>query len=249
MIPVGQLPFATTFFRPLGRGGSKAQLLGFNDGINRVVKFPNNPQGVRVLANELVSAGLASLISVPVPLCGIVEVTNSFVNVEPMLSGFEAGLCFGSEYHKAVDVSGPSEIWMASNREELAGIVLFDSWCNNVDRAHNPGNLILTADGRGQRILAIDHGFCFGHQWDKYINEIGQPVSVICRSDFRQFVAQKHFEPFIERIKGIKEAELRDVIAEVPQEWNVSESERVALVKYVQSRIGDSVQAVMNDFR
>jgi hypothetical protein len=246
MVAAGQLPFATTFFSPLGRGGSKAQLLGFDDGINRVVKFPNNPQGVRTLANELVSARLASLIGVPVPSCGIVEVTNSFVNAEPTLSGLEAGLCFGSEYHKAVDVSGPSEIWMASNREELAGIVLFDSWCNNVDRAHNPGNLILTAGE--QRILAIDHGFCFGYQWDKHINEIGQPVSIICRSDFREFVALKHFDPFIERIKGVTEAELHHIVDQVPREWQVSCSERVALVKYVQSRIEGCIQAIMNDF-
>jgi glutathione synthase/RimK-type ligase-like ATP-grasp enzyme len=39
-----------------------------------VVKFQNNPQGVRILANELLGTRLAARMGLPTPVAAVVEV-------------------------------------------------------------------------------------------------------------------------------------------------------------------------------
>ena len=47
-----------------------------SDGYYYVVKFQNNPQGVRILANELLATRLAARIGLPVPGAAVVEVRS-----------------------------------------------------------------------------------------------------------------------------------------------------------------------------
>ena len=58
------------------RGGSQPYLLRAEDGGNYVVKFRNNPQHVRVLANEMLAGRLATLIGLPIPDVAFVEVLS-----------------------------------------------------------------------------------------------------------------------------------------------------------------------------
>jgi hypothetical protein len=50
-----------------------------------VVKFQNNPQHVRVLANELLASRLGALVGLSVPACEVVEVTQWLVDHTPEL--------------------------------------------------------------------------------------------------------------------------------------------------------------------
>jgi len=56
------------------RGGAQAHLMRADDGHFYVVKFQNNPQHLRVLANELLATRLAESVGLPVPITEIVTV-------------------------------------------------------------------------------------------------------------------------------------------------------------------------------
>jgi len=56
------------------RGGAQSHLMRCSDGNLYVVKFQNNPQHPRILANEMLATKLASHIGLPVPDAAIVEV-------------------------------------------------------------------------------------------------------------------------------------------------------------------------------
>lgn len=56
------------------RGGAQAHLMRADDGHFYVVKFQNNPQHLRVLANELLATRLAESVGLPVPVTEIVMV-------------------------------------------------------------------------------------------------------------------------------------------------------------------------------
>ena len=78
------------------------------DGKLWVVKFRNNPQGVRVLANELLATRLAEAVGLPVPKTDVVEVTEWLIantpelyveaRAGPVRERCRAGLQFGCEY-------------------------------------------------------------------------------------------------------------------------------------------------------
>ena len=55
------------------RGGSQPHLMQANDGNLYVVKFQGNPQGTRVLANEMLAAMLAEGLGLPMPTTEVVE--------------------------------------------------------------------------------------------------------------------------------------------------------------------------------
>ncbi len=61
------------------RGGAQSQLMLGADGKLWVVKFQNNPQHLRVLANELIATRLAEAVGLTVPATDVVEVTDWLV--------------------------------------------------------------------------------------------------------------------------------------------------------------------------
>src|SRR5258707_7996430 len=88
------------------RGGAQAHLMRADDGHFYVVKFQNNPQHLRVLANEMLATRLAERVGLPVPVTEVVEVNDWLVRHSPELNiqlagsviPCEAGLQFGSRY-------------------------------------------------------------------------------------------------------------------------------------------------------
>ena len=77
-----------------------------DDGHFYVVKFQNNPQHLRVLANELLATRLAESVGLPVPVTEIVEVKGWLIDNTPELrfdisglySRCKPGLQFGARY-------------------------------------------------------------------------------------------------------------------------------------------------------
>ncbi len=58
------------------RGGSQAHLLRGSDSAYYVTKFQNNPQHIRVLANEMFATRLAQWLGLPVPRVEVIEVSD-----------------------------------------------------------------------------------------------------------------------------------------------------------------------------
>ena len=65
------------------RGGAQSQLMLGADSRLWVVKFQNNPQHIRVLANELIATRLADAAGLTVPASDVVEVTEWLVKNTP----------------------------------------------------------------------------------------------------------------------------------------------------------------------
>ena len=67
------------------RGGAQGQLMLGADGHAYVVKFQNNPQHVRVLANELLASRIAAAAGLATPRAEVVEVSRWLVDNTPEL--------------------------------------------------------------------------------------------------------------------------------------------------------------------
>ena len=58
------------------RGGAQSHLMRCDDGDYYVVKFQNNPQGIRILANEMLAGKLAQALGLPVAQPEVIEVSD-----------------------------------------------------------------------------------------------------------------------------------------------------------------------------
>jgi hypothetical protein len=66
---------AIEHLRPL-RGGAQSHLLRASDGFCYVTKFQNNPQHIRVLANEMLATNLGLALGLPMPRVEVIEVSD-----------------------------------------------------------------------------------------------------------------------------------------------------------------------------
>jgi len=90
------------------RGGSQSQLLRASDGAYYVTKPQNNPQHVRVLANEMLATRLGQLLGLPVPSVDGIEVSEWLIEHAPELrielagsdTPWKAGVHFGLALHR-----------------------------------------------------------------------------------------------------------------------------------------------------
>ena len=128
------------------RGGAQSQLMLGADGKLWVVKFQNNPQDVRVLANELIATRLAAAVGLTVPVSDVVEVTewlvantlDMFVDMPRGLrQRYTAGLQFGSQFvgglmpGQVVDYLPEQQLDEVRNLAEFAGMLCIDKWAGN----------------------------------------------------------------------------------------------------------------------
>ena len=129
------------------RGGAQSHLMRCEDGHYYVVKFQNNPQGVRILANEMLAARLALALGLPVSEPQVVEVSDWLVERTPELHiqfgdqrvRCASGLQFGSRFpcnplHTPVyDFLPDAQLDTVVNRDSFRGMLVFDKWTCNCD--------------------------------------------------------------------------------------------------------------------
>lgn len=234
------VPQAKAFIGSLEGSGAKAQIILFDNGITYVVKFKGNPQGKRVLANELVAARLAERVGLPVTETAVVRVCQEFIDFEPQLykHPFVGGLQFGSRYYDGAFSSPTLRILEKIDDPALfAGIIVFDQWLNNWDRS-NHGDNVLYLPLESFRLLLIDHGHAFGGpDWETdVLLEKALPMRPYFGLFYRllgEFLMGNPFEPCLQRIEALKVREIQDTMQGMPAEWQFQREERMALLQFL----------------
>ena len=160
---------AERYLLPLREGGSLPAVVDTEAG-RYAVKFIGAGQGARALVAELIVAGVAGALGLPVPETVIVQVTEGFGRAEPdpeiqdILRG-SAGPNVGLRFIDGALPYDPVAAADLIDAELAAEIVWLDALVTNVDRtARNPNMLVA---GQPPTISLIDHGAAlyFHHDW------------------------------------------------------------------------------------
>ena len=239
------------------RGGAQGQLMLGADGYLYVVKFQNNPQHSRVLANELIASRLAAAAGLSVPQAEVVEVSDWLIRNTPELEidlgrsreRCRPGLQFGSRYvgglmpGQVVDFLPEDQLVEVKNLAEFAGILALDKWTGNA----NGRQAVFTRRQRERRYRAafIDFGFCFhAGEWRF---EDGPLRGVYYRNDvYRCIAGWASFEPWLTRLETMPADTAWSAANEVPPQWYGGDlGEMEALVERLlgrRSRIRELIQ-------
>jgi hypothetical protein len=212
------------------RGGAQGQLMLGADGNIYVVKFQNNPQHRRVLANELLASRLAVAAGLTAPETELVEVSSWLVENTPELEidlgktrmRCQAGLQFGSRFvgglmpGQVVDYLPEEQMAEVRNLSEFAGIMVLDKWTGNA----NGRQAVFTRKQRERRYKAvfIDYGYCF-HAGEWKFEDI--PLrGVYYRNDvYGEITGWESFEPWLTRIETMPAETVWAAANEIPPEW------------------------------
>lgn len=232
------------------RGGAQGQLMLGADGHAYVVKFANNPQHVRVLANEWLATRLAQAAGLTVPEVELVEVSPWLVENTPELEidrgrskeRCRAGLAFGSRFvgglmpGHVMDFLPEEQLLAVKNLGEFAGMLALDKWTGNA----NGRQAVFTKKARDRhyRAVFIDFGYCFhAGEWRF---EDAPLRGVYYRNDvYRQVRGWEAFEPWLGRLETMPAATVWEAANEVPPAWyGGDQGEMEALVEKLLARRG-----------
>jgi hypothetical protein len=196
-----------------------------------VVKFQNNPQGARILANELLATRLAARIGLPTPPVAVVGVREDLIaHTDDLVMQLgrgrapcQAGLQFGSRYPGSpaetvvYDFLPDEQLREVENLGDFCGMLVFDKWtCNTNGRQA----IFFRAAGESRyRAQMIDNGFCFNAgEW----NFPDAPLRGIYARHrvYEQVRGMEAFAPWLARVEErIDGAALEEAASEIPPGW------------------------------
>jgi hypothetical protein len=212
------------------RGGAQSHLIRADDGHFYVVKFQNNPQHLRVLANELIATRLAESVGLPVPVTEIVTVREWLVENTPELrmdgaglsSRCKPGLQFGARFvcdpaeGQVFDYLPESMLPKVRNLTAFAGMLAADKWLGNA----NGRQAVFWKKSQERKYTAtfIDQGYCFNAgEWDFPDSPLR---GVYARNLVYQHVSGwGSFEPWLTRIENLAPTVIHEIAGAVPPEW------------------------------
>jgi hypothetical protein len=213
------------------RGGAQSQLVLGADGKLWVVKFQNNPQHLRVLANELIATRIAEAVGLTVPKCDVVDVSEWLVRNSPdtmvdlgrgVRERCSAGLQFGSEFvgglmpGQVVDYLPEQQLGEVRNFAEFAGMLVVDKWTGNC----NGRQAVFERKPRERKYRAvfIDQGFCFNAgEWTFPDSPLR---GVFARNQvYARVTGWESFEPWLTRVEEFAAEKLWAIAEGVPPEW------------------------------
>ena len=212
---------AVRYVAPLREGGSLPGLVEADDLGTYVVKFTGAGQGRKVLVAEVLVSEIARRLDIRTPRLAVVDLPAAIARYEADeevqdLLNASPGRNLGVDFLPGAfgyDGTRPP------SAEEAGAILWLDAYTGNVDRTWANPNLLVWHG----RTWAIDHGAAlwFHHAWPSRPPDVGR------------FVAQP-FDPSghvllpvadpvgatHERLApALTESVLREVVAEVPEEW------------------------------
>ncbi len=200
------------------------------DGHYYVVKFVNNPQHRRVLANEWLGARLARGLGLPVPEPVLIDVPPRLVDGSPglvlrvggTLTPCAAGLQFGSRLPTAnphapiYDYLPEPGLDLVANLGDFAGMLLFDKWTCNCN-----GRQVIFCRPRPQqklRAFMVDQGFCFNAgNW----NFPDSPLRGVYSRNlvYAGITGWASFEPWLSRLEAFSPDAIFAAGEELPPDW------------------------------
>ena len=213
------------------RGGAQSQLMLGADGNLWVVKFKNNPQHLRVLANELIATRIAEAVGLTVPRSDVVEVSDWLIANSPEMlvdlgwgvrERCAGGLQFGSQFvgglmpGQVVDYLPEPQMDDVRNLAEFAGMLVVDKWTGNC----NGRQAVFERRVREKKYRAvfIDQGYCFNAgEWTFPDSPLR---GVFARNQvYARVRGWESFEPWLSRVEAFAAEGLWKIAEEVPPEW------------------------------
>ena len=212
------------------RGACQSHVMRCSDGYYYVVKFPNNRQGRRVLANELMGASLAERLSLPVAHGEVILVEESLVRCSDEMyqetelgrERCQHGLCFGSRFpcdpHETIiyDLIPRTRLKYVSNLRDFWGMLVFDAWTSNSDDRQV---IFVNEKPCSYRAVMIDQGLCFGGAAWQLSDNLWKGTYLYTQA-YQEVRGVDDFEPWLTALEEtIDEDVLSDTASAIPPDW------------------------------
>ncbi len=242
------------------RGGSQAKLMRASDGYWYITKFQDNPQGLKVLANEMLASSIGRHLRLPMPQTEIIEVDKWLIENTTELRfqcdgesrPFKSGLHLGSRYvaeHEEMPVFDYLPETLAgrvTNINDFARCLVLDKWAGNADGRQ--AVFARRTQRHGWRVSFIDQGYCFNAQeWSFPDFPL---LGVYYRNwVYRKVTGWKSFEPTLSLAEQMDVDDLWYYAQKIPPEWYDSDSSALCQLVEALHKRRTQIRSLIGAFR
>jgi hypothetical protein len=243
------------------RGGAQSHLLRASDGAAYVTKFQNNPQHIRVLANEMLATRLGLALVLPMPPVAVIEVGDWLIEHTPDLRIQVGGMeipCQSGKQLAWLYVGGdspglawdflPGELLRGvRNVTSFAAVLVLDKWTCNSDGRQA---IFCRKTGRSRRYVAtfIDQGYCFNAgEWTFPDFRLRGVYANNCV--YETVTGWEAFEPALTRAESMDEGRIWQFAADIPEEWYEGDRDGLARLVEKLSKRRKNIRNLITDFR
>ena len=236
---------AVQHLRPL-RGGAQSHLLRASDGNWYVTKFQNNPQHVRVLANEMLATRLGLTLGLPMPRVEVIEVSDWLIEHTedlrihlggqriPCRSGKQLGSLYVGSPGMTLDYLPQELLTRVSNVADFARALVLDKWVCNAD-GRQAVYVRKTSRSRRYSATFIDQGYCFNAgEWTFPDYPLRGVFANNCV--YEGVTGWDAFEPALTRAEEMDSDTIWRCAVDIPEEWY--EGDRDGLHRLVEALYG-----------
>ncbi len=218
---------AIQHLRPL-RGGPQSHLLRASDGNGYVTKFQNNPQHIRVLANEMLATRLDLTLGLPMPRVEVIEVSDWLIEHTEDLRirlGGQTIRCQGGKQLGSIYVGSPGMtldylpqelLARVRNVTDFARVLVLDKGTCNAD-GRQPIYARKTPRSRYTATF-IDQGYCFNAgEWTFPDYPLRGVFANNCV--YQGVKGWEAFEPALTRAEEMDADNIWKCAVDIPEEW------------------------------
>lgn len=236
---------AIAYIEPMKKGKSKPLLFQCDDGRDYVVKTMSNPNhgdARKILANDYIANKLAEYLKLPVAEGQIIYLSQEVIDQIPVIENYDIqpGMHFGCIFYKNKErPTRPERNQKCINLNEMPGIIVFDHWVRNRDRADNQWNLIVDIREDDNKLYMIDHGGCFfssrrsATSLRKYAGRMSVYWGKLYKQ-FKYFIKDKAaFDHYLKAIEEFPDEEINNIVYSTPAEWEPDQDELDAIIEYL----------------
>lgn len=252
---------AVEWREPAPGGGSQAQVFRLVDGRFAIVKFPENNQGERVLANEFLSCQLAEHLGLPVNRARMISIDERILQAPRKANqinpAFSAGIRCGMIRFEQTEACTPADILAhCGNAADLHAVALYEQLV-----ARGDGRQLLmypagsaAPGGKLKFFAAYDYGFAFGGQpnWTSASLAAMPAPALPTNSPYTNaaYADGSEVSPGVELLRKLTSAEMHEVLMRLsPPRWGVAVDEIVALVAAIDGRAKELVKQFDEKFK
>jgi hypothetical protein len=210
------------------RGGAQSHLLRATDGNWYVTKFQNNPQHIRVLANEMLATQLGLALGLPMPrveveVCDwLIEQTEDLrIHLAgqkiPCRSGKQLGSLYVGSMGMTLDYLPQEMLTRVTNVADFARVLVLDKWTCNADGRQA---IYYRRTQRSRRYDAtfIDQGYCFNaSEWTFPDYPLRGVYADSCV--YQGVTGWDAFEPALTKAQEMDSGAIWRCAAQIPEEW------------------------------
>jgi len=213
-----------------------------------LVKFQNNPQHIRVLANEFLAGRIGRSLGLPIPEVKIIDVSEWLINntddlrIEsagmsvPCATGLQLGIRYAADpwTDYVFDYLPESLFGKVINSADFARVLTLDKWLGNSDGRQ--AIFIKRPSQRTYEAVFIDQGHCFN------AGDWSFPDLALHGVYYRNYVYAQvrdwnSFEPALSELESIDANDLWKIAREIPREWYEHDQEAIScLIETIHKR-------------